>query len=75
MAHAAGPVHDALEIGQQRRHPLYLIQDRAVRVAPQEGPQIILRLQPLVRILDRHIRLVGEGTPRQRGLAGLAWAG
>jgi hypothetical protein len=72
--HPACAVHDALKIGQQRRYPLHLIQNRTLRIAFQKRPRIVLREQPLVRILKRDIRFGRERTPRQRGLAGLTRA-
>src|SRR5947209_6409417 len=66
-------VHQALQIGKDLRHPLDLVKDDAVPVPGEESDRVLLGEFPLRRVLQGHVRPVGEGHAAESRLARLAW--
>ena len=68
-------IDDALQVRQQVRHALHLVEDGAARELRQERPRIILREGPVVRRLERAIGMIGKHRLAQRGLSTLPRTG
>ena len=59
-AHARVLIHHPLEVGEQIRGPLDLIQDGALGEAGQKGPWVRLGEAARIGAFQRDIRLVGK---------------
>ncbi len=75
LAGPPGFIHPDLEIGQQFRHMLNLVQDGPVRKAPEETARIVPREGALVRRLQVDVGFVRKAVPAQGGLSALARPG
>ena len=71
-AHAAVEIDPGLEIGEDFRTALHLIQNGAIGKAAEKGAGILPGRQPHIRFLQRHVRLVGENGLGERCFSGLA---
>ena len=60
-----------LEIREQLRHPLDLVQDGPVTMVAEKPARIVAGVLANVRGFERHVGFVGEDRAAQRGLAGL----
>jgi len=68
-------VHRSLEIGENFRHSLGLVEDEAVTIRVKQAAGIIPRKAGDIGIFEREIGLVGEAGLGQGGLARLSGAG
>ena len=68
-------VDPGLEIREERRTALYLIENGAVVKAAEEAPRVGLGEGALVEILERDVRFGPEDLPGECGLPRLAGAG
>ena len=75
IAHASAAVHQPLEVGDQVRNPLYLVDDRALGEAGEKATLVDLRLLALVGVFQRDIGAIGEDRPGEGYLALLARPG
>ena len=67
-------VHQYLDVREEVGRPLHLVQDDRVLEAAEEPARVVEREGALVRPLERHVPVQGEGVAQQRGLAGLSRA-
>ena len=71
LSHPSRLVGTHLNVTQQLRHPLYLVNDERSRMISQKSLGILLRISPGFRFLQIHIIEIFEVVPGQRCLAGL----
>ena len=64
-------IDDALEIGQQIRCALHLVENGAARKLREERSRVVQCKGPFVRVLQRHVTVIREYHPAQRGFPAL----